>query len=345
MSSSPTMKAFGFFKPGPKTEPPPFEQVEVEKPKPAGRDLLVEVRAISVNPTDWRQHNGKDANDDSLTIVGRDVAGVVVEVGSECTLFQVGDEVFYAGSNIRPGGHSQFHLVDERIVGKKPRTLDFAQAAALPLTSITAWEAFFVRLGISRNPADNAGKTLLVIGAAGGVGSVATQLAKLAGLTVIGTASRPETIQWTKEHGSDHTINHHQPFEPQLKELGFPGVHYIFCLTQVDEHMAEMAKVILPQGKICSILPTQKPLDPNLFLKSVTFAFELMYTRPMFQTDDMIEQHRILDELAELVDSGSIRSTMTDHISPINADTLKEAYRKSMSGSAIGKIVLERFEE
>ena len=345
MSTSAKMKAIGFFQPGPATEPPAFEDVEIEKPKPEGRDLLVEVRAVSVNPTDWRQHNAKDPNDSSLTIVGRDVAGVVVETGSDCTLFQVGDEVFYAGSNIRPGGHSEFHLVDERIVGRKPKSLDFAQAAALPLTSITAWEAFYERLGISRNPSDNAGKAILIIGAAGGVGSIASQFAKLAGLTVIGTASRPETIQWTKEHGSDHTINHHHPFEPQLKELGLPGVHYIFCLTQPDDHMPEMAKVILPQGKICSILPLEKPLPPTLFSKSVTFAFELMYTRPMFQTDDMIEQHRLLNEVADLVDDGKIVTTMKERISPIHAANLREAYRKSMSGSTIGKIVLEGFEK
>lgn len=343
MSNSINMKAIGFYQPGPKSEPPNFEEVEVEKPKPMGQDLLVEVRAVSVNPTDWRQHSSKDVNDSSLTIVGRDVAGVVVEVGGECKHFKVGDEVYYAGSNIRPGGHSEFHLVDERIVGKKPKSLDFAQAAALPLTSITAWEALFERMGISRNPSENTDKRILIIGAAGGVGSIATQFAKLAGLTVIGTASRFESIQWTKEHGSDYTIDHHKPFELQLKELGFTGVHYIFSLTHTDEHMGEMAKVILPQGKICSILPLQKPLDQSLFLKSVTFVFELMYTRPMFQTDDMIEQHKLLSEVANLVDAGKIQSTMTERIAPINASNLRDAYRKSMSGRTIGKIVLEGF--
>lgn len=344
MSDSKKMKAIGFYRPGPKTEPPTFEDVVVDKPKPLGRDLLVEVRAVSVNPTDWRQHLAKDPDDASLTIVGRDVAGVVVEAGADCTLFKPGDEVFYAGSNIRPGGHSEFHLVDERIVGKKPKSLDFAQAAALPLTSITAWEALFERLGVSRNPSDNAGRSILIIGAAGGVGSIATQLAKLVGLTVIGTASRPETIKWTKENGANFTIDHHKPFEPQLKELGLAGVHYIFCLTHPDQHMEEMAKAILPQGKICSILSLEKPVDRRLFLKSVTLVFELMYTRPMFQTDDMIEQRRLLNEVADLVDAGTIHTTMTERIAPINAANLREAYRKSMTGSVIGKIVLEKFE-
>jgi NADPH2:quinone reductase len=345
MSNSVTMKAIGFYQPGPTAEAPTFESVEIEKPQPQGRDLLVEVRAISVNPTDWKSYYSKDVNDSSLMIVGRDVAGVVVEAGADCTLFKVGDEVFYAGSNVRPGGHSEFHLVDERITGKKPKSLDFAEAAALPLTTITAWEALFDRLGISRNPVDNAEKTILIIGAAGGVGSIATQLAKLAGLTVIGTASRTETMEWTKAHGSDNTIDHHQPFKPQLKELGLAGAHYIFCLTHPDHHMEEMAKVIYPQGKICSILPFEKPVDRTLFIKSVTLVFELMYTRPMFQTDDMIEQHRLLNEAADLVDSGQLRSTMTERITPINPANLREACSKSMSGNTIGKIVLERFEK
>ncbi|MGI2327110.1 zinc-binding alcohol dehydrogenase family protein [Planococcus sp. YIM B11945] len=339
--SSKTMKALGFYKPGPKSQPPTFEYVDVERPVPAGRNLLVEVRAISVNPTDFRTRDAKDENDDSLTIVGRDVAGVVVEAGEGCTLFQVGDEVYYAGTSVAQGGHSEVHLVDERLVGKKPKTLNFAEAAAMPLTSITAWEAMFDRMGISRRPEDNEGKTILIIGAAGGVGSVATQIAKLAGLIVIGTASREETVEWTKKHGSDYTINHREPFEPQLNKLGINGVHYIFCLTNVDDHMAGMAKVIKAQGKICSILPSQKPLDIALFSKSVTFAYELMYTRSMFQTEDMVEQHHILDQLADWIDKGKIRTTMTERNAPINAANLEKAYGQLMTGKTIGKIVLE----
>ncbi|RNF41264.1 zinc-binding alcohol dehydrogenase family protein [Planococcus salinus] len=335
------MTALGFYKPGPQSEPPAFEAVEMERPAATGKDLLVEVRAVSVNPTDYKTRDTKDPDDDSLTIVGRDVAGVVVETGEDCSLFQVGDEVFYAGTNVRAGGHSEFHLVDERIVGKKPKSLDFAHAAALPLTSLTAMEALFVRLGISRSPEDNAGKNILIIGAAGGVGSVATQLAKLIGLTVIGTASRSETIEWAKDHGADYTINHHEPLKPQLEELGIEGAHYIFCLTNVDDHMKGMADVILPQGKICSILPTFQPLAPALFGKSVTFVYELMYTRSMFQTEDMIDQHHLLNELADWVDTGKIRSTMNEQLAPINPTTLKEAYEKLMTGRTIGKIVLE----
>lgn len=269
----------------------------------------------------------------------------MVETGPECSLFKVGDEVYYAGSNIRPGGFSEFHLVDERIVGKKPQSLDYAEAAALPLTTITAWEAMYDRLGISKHPSDNEGNSILIIGAAGGVGSIATQLAKLAGLQVIGTASRPESIAWTKANGADHVIDHRQPLEPQLKELGLHGVKYIFVLNSPDQHLHEMKKVILPQGKICSILPFEQPVDLEAFFaKSVTLAWELMFTRSMFQTEDMIEQHRLLNEVSHLVDAGKIRTTLKERLTPLNPDNMKEAFRQSLSGSMLGKIVLEGFE-
>lgn len=335
------MKALGFYKPGDKSLPPKLEYVELERPAATGRNLLVEVKAVSVNPTDFRTRDAKDDNDDSLTIIGRDTAGVVIEKGADCTLFNIGDEVYYAGTTIAQGSHSEVHLVDERMVGKKPKSLDFAEAAALPLTSLTAWEAYFDRLGISHDAADNAGKSILIIGAAGGVGSIATQLAKFVGLTVIGTASRPETKEWAMAHGADYTINHREAFEPQLKELGLSGVHYIFCLNNTDEHMTNMAKAILPQGRICSILPAQKPLDIALFSKSVSFGYELMYTRSMFHTEDLVMQHIILDDLADLVDAGIIKTTMTERLSPINSANLEKAYGKLMSGSTIGKIVLE----
>ncbi|MDE4083966.1 zinc-binding alcohol dehydrogenase family protein [Planococcus maritimus] len=335
------MIALGFYKPGNTEQPPQFEAVELDKPEPKGHDLLVEVKAVSVNPTDYKTRDSKKPDDDSLTIVGRDVAGVVVSVGSECSLFKEGDEVFYAGTNVREGGHSEFHLVDERIVGHKPKNLDFAHAAALPLTGLTAMEALFVRLGISKNPQDNEGKNILIIGAAGGVGSIATQIANLVGLTVIGTASRTETVEWAKNHGAHHTINHHKELLPQLKELDIDGVDYIFCLTNTDDHMAGMAEAIRPQGKICSILPAFKPLASGFFGKSVTFVYELMYTRSMFQTEDMIEQHQLLDELSEWVDSGKVQSTLNETMAPINPANLKEAYGNLMSGKTIGKIVLE----
>lgn len=335
------MMALGFYKPGAKTAAPNFEKVKIERPKATGKNLLVEVRAVSVNPTDLRTRDGKSEDDPSLTIVGRDAAGVVVETGEDCSLFQVRDEVFYAGTSNAPGSLSEFQLVDERIVGKKPKSIGFAEAAALPLTSITASEALFDRLGVSRNPADNGNKVILIIGAAGGVGSVATQLAKLAGMTVVGTASRPESKEWALDHKADHIINHHEPFEPQLEALGIPGFHYIFCLTNVDDHMESMAKNILPQGKICSILPALKPLHLALFSKSVTFSYELMYTRSVFQTEDMISQHHILKQVADWVDERKVRSTMTKRLSPLSPETLKEAYGNLLTGRTIGKIVIE----
>ncbi len=335
------MTALGFYKPGSTTAAPSFEAVEIDRPKATGRNLLIEVRAISVNPTDLRTRDAKSEEDSSLTIVGRDASGVVVEAGEDCNLFQVGDEVFYAGTSNIPGSLSEVQLVDERIVGKKPKSIGFPEAAALPLTSLTASEAIFERLRVSSEAADNKDKVILIIGAAGGVGSIATQIAKSAGLTVIGTASRKESREWALEHGADHVINHHEAFEPQLAELGIQGVHYIFCLTNIDDHLESMATNILPQGKICSILPAQKPLPPELFLKSVTFVYELMYTRSVFQTEDMISQHFILMQLADWVDSGKIRSTMTKKLSPLNPLTLKEAYENLLTGKTIGKIVIE----
>ncbi|WP_088008984.1 zinc-binding alcohol dehydrogenase family protein [Indiicoccus explosivorum] len=344
--SSEMMKAIGFRKPGSIEEPMDLEMIEVERPKPEGRDLLVQVKAVSVNPTDLRTRDAKKKEDDSFTIVGRDAAGIVVETGGDCTLFRPGDEVWYAGTSNRPGSQSEYHLVDERIVGRKPKNLDFAQAAALPLTSLTAYEAFFERLGLPEDPEANKGKTVLIIGAAGGVGSIATQIAKLAGLTVIGTASRLQTTEWANEHGADHVINHKVRFAPQLKEIGFDSVDFIFCLSAPDEHMANMAEVIAPQGRICSILPVFQALDRQLFMKSVTFAYELMYTRSVYQTKDMIEQHKFLDKLADWADEGKIETTKTEHFTPISPVTLKEAYANLLTGRTIGKLVVEGpFEE
>ena len=338
------MKAVGFYRSLPIEHEESLIDLEIEKPTPTGRDLLVQVKAVSVNPTDVKARVARKEAEATPQILGRDVAGIVAEVGSECTLFRPGDEVYYAGSNVRPGGNSEFHLVDERIVGHKPESLNFAQAAALPLTSLTSMEGLFERLGISRNPAVNQGKTILIIGAAGGVGSVATQLANLVGLTVIGTASRPETIQWAREHGATYIINHTQAIVPQLKELGFPTVDYIFSLNYPERYWDSIVEAIVPQGKICSILPLHHSakLD-TLFSKSATLAWELMFTRSMFQTPDMIEQHNLLEELTQLVDAGKVKTTLTELLEPINAANLRKAHAKIESGKTIGKIVLANF--
>jgi len=338
------MKAIGLYRYLPIEDPESLLDIEIEKPVPGGRDLLVNVKAISVNPVDTKVRAPKNQVETSPRILGWDVAGVVEQVGPDCTLFQPGDEVYYAGSINRPGGNSEFHLVDERIVGHKPRSLDFAQSAALPLTALAAWEGLFDRLGVSQTPGENQGKSIVIIGAAGGVGSIATQLAKRAGLVVIGTASRPESAQWAQEHGASHIINHHQAFAPQLKQIGFKRVDYIFCLNSTDKQWDNMVEVIAPQGKICSIVEAHGPLNLSaLQRKSATFAWEWMYTRSLYQTPDMIEQHNILDRVAALVDAGEIHTTLTERLTPITAANLRQAHAKLESGSTIGKIVLENF--
>ncbi|PWK05002.1 zinc-binding alcohol dehydrogenase family protein [Tumebacillus permanentifrigoris] len=337
-----TMKAVGLYRYLPIDHPESLVDLELEKPTPQGRDLLVRVHAISVNPVDTKVRSPKEQVEATPRVLGWDVAGIVEQVGPDCTLFQPGDTVYYAGSIVRPGANSEFHVVDERIVGRKPSTLSFAQAAALPLTAITAWEALFDRLHISQEPARNAGKSILIIGAAGGVGSIAVQLAKHVGLTVVGTASREESTRWARELGADHIINHFEAFVPQLQELSFAHVDYILCLNSTDTHWVNMAEAIAPQGSICSIVETKNTLDLSLLnSKSVTFAWELMFTRSMYQTPDMIEQHHLLNRVAELVDQGLIKSTISDVHSPINAENLRRAQAKLEAGRTIGKIVLE----
>lgn len=339
-----TMKAVGLYRYLPIDHPESLLDLQLEKPRVTGRDLLVRVKAVGVNPVDYKVRSPKEKVEHAPKILGWDVAGVVEQVGADCTLFQPGDEVYYAGDITRSGGNSEFHLVDERIVGKKPASLNFAQAAALPLTTITAYEALFDRMGISREHEVNENRTLLIIGAAGGVGSIAIQLAKKVGLTVIGTASRPESIEWAKELGADHTLNHYEEFVPQLQQLGFESVDYILCLNATEKHWENMAQAIAPQGKICSIVETDVPLPlTRLKNKSATFVWEFMFTRSMFQTEDMIEQHKLLNEVAEWLDDGSIKTTLNQRLAPINAETLRKAHSLLETGKAIGKIVVEGF--
>src|SRR6266516_5184547 len=338
------MRAIGFYRYLPIEDTESLVDIQMATPLPVGRDLLVKVYAVSVNPVDVKVRAPKPQVERPPRILGWDVAGVVEQVGSECTLFKPGDEVYYAGSIARPGGNSEFHLVDERIVGHKPKSLNFAQAAALPLTAITAWEALFDRLAIPRQAGQNAEKSLLIIGAAGGVGSIATQLGRLAGVTVIGTASRPESIQWAKEHGAVYTISHREAFAPQLQRLGFEQVDYIFCLNSTEKHWRNMTEVIAPQGKICSIVEMEEPVDLTaLQRKSATFVWEWMFTRAFFQTGDMIEQHHLLNKLADLVDAGKIRTTLSERLEPITAANVRRAHKQVEMGSMMGKIVLENF--
>ncbi len=335
------MKAVGLYKYLAIDQADSLLDLEVAQPGPVEREVLVKVHAIAVNPVDTKMRAPQDKVEESPRILGWDAAGVVEAVGPDVTLFKPGDEVFYAGSFIQPGCNSEFHLVDERIVGSKPESLDFAQAAALPLTGITAWEALFDRLGIDRAGADR-GKQLLIIGGAGGVGSMSTQLAKqVAELIVTSTASRPESRTWCQELGADHLINHYLDIPEQVSGLGLDGYDFILCLNDTDAYWQAMATVIAPQGKICSVVETAGDVDlGTLKSKSATFVWEFMFTRSMYGTHDMIEQHHLLDHIAGLVDAGQVRTTAKKVLEPINAQNLKAAHAEIESRHAIGKIVL-----
>lgn len=336
------MKAVGLIKYLPIENPESLMDVELPIPKPMPRDLLVKVQAIAVNPVDTKIRKPKVKVETSPKVLGWDAAGEVVEVGSETTLFKVGDTVYYSGDVTRSGCNAECQLMDERIVGHKPQSLSFEEAAALPLTSVTAWEALFDRLAIAEDPAKNQDKTILIIGGAGGVGSIAIQLAKsVAGLTVIATASRPETIQWVRDLGADHVINHHQDLVTQMNALEAAQVDYILCANDTDGYFKTMAELIRPQGKICSIVETAQPVNLDLLkAKSATFVWEFMFTRSMYKTADMIEQHHILERIAKLIDQGTLKTTVNEIKSPINAKNLRAAHAQLESGSTIGKIVL-----
>lgn len=340
-----TMKAVGLYRYLPIDNPESLLDLTISKPQAKGRDLLVRIKAISVNPVDTKIRAPKEQVEEKPKILGWDVAGIVEEVGENCSFFQPGDEVFYAGDSSRQGANSQFHLVDERIVGKKPATLDFASAASLPLTSLTAYEALFEHLGVSHNPSSNVGKKILIINGAGGVGSIATQLAKSMGLTVISTASRQETHDWVKKQGADIVINHHYDFSSQLKKENITNVEYILCLHSTQMHWTTMAEVIAPLGKICSIVETDKPVDLGLLKnKSATFSWEFMFTKSLYQTSDMTTQHKYLDTIAQMIDDKKIHTTVNYHYGTINAENLRKAHKQLESDTTIGKIVLEGFD-
>ena len=304
--------------------------IELPKPAPSGRDLLVKVEAVSVNPVDTKQ---RKAGSPTPRVLGWDAAGSVAAAGAEVTLFKPGDAVYYAGDVTRPGCDSEFHLVDERIVGRKPKKLDFAQAAAIPLTAITAWESFHDRMKV------RAGGTILIIGGAGGVGSIAIQLAKLAGLTVIATASRPETVAWCKDLGADEVVNHRESLVAQVKK----PVEYVANFSgDLDTHWPAMAELVAPQGSVVAIVGNTRPLPMDVVRsKSATVCWELMFTRPRFKTADMIEQHKLLNQVSEWLDAGKLRSTLKETLSPINAANLRAAHAKLESGTMIGKLVLK----
>lgn len=339
------MKAIGILQSHPTTDPHCFETFEVEIPQPQGRELLVRVRAIAVNPVDAKVRSSIQAPLEIPRILGWDAAGTVSAVGPDVQGFQVGDEVFYAGSLTRPGCNAEFQLVDERIVGRKPQALTFEQAAALPLTSITAWEALFERMGIvPEKTAGNGDRWLLIINGAGGVGSIAIQLAKqVAGLNVIATASRPETIAWCKRQGADEVLNHREPLAEQLRKLRLPLTDSIFCCHDTDPHWQNMADCIKPLGRVCALASAQAPLDLNVFKnKSVAFCWEFMFTKAMYETE-METQGKLLNRVADLCNSNQIRTTLQENLGPLNATNLARAHAKLEAGRTIGKIVLSGF--
>lgn len=340
------MKAIAYKVPQAIEQPEALLDVELPDPVATGRDLLVQVQAVSVNPVDTKvRQSAQPAEGEQYKVLGWDACGIVQAVGPQVSLFQPGDRVWYAGSIARPGTNSQLHLVDERIVAHAPKTLNSAAAAALPLTTITAWEMLFDRLGVAPGKAP-AGKTLLIVGASGGVGSILTQLAsRLTSLTVIGTASRPETQAWVKELGAHHVIDHSQPLAEQLERIGHPEVDYVVSLTHTDQHFDQLVQVIAPQGKF-GLIDDPASLDVGkLKRKSVSLHWEFMFTRSLFGTDDMLAQHRLLSEVAALIDAGLIRTTMTERFGSINASNMKKAHALIESGKARGKLVLEGWDE
>lgn len=337
------MKAVGYLEAGAIDRAEALIDLELPVPEPGARDLRVKVAAVSVNPVDTKVRKSRAPKPGAPEVLGWDAVGVVDAVGAQVTGFAAGDRVYYAGVINRPGTNAEYHLVDERIVGRAPKTASDAEAAALPLTAITAWEMLFERLGVPEG--GGAGQHLLVIGGAGGVGSIMIQLARqLTKLTVIATASRAESQAWCKELGAHHVIDHSKPFAPQLAAAGVTAVELTAALTQTDQHWASIVEAAAPQGRISLIDDPATPLDiMALKRKSLALCWELMFTRPLFQTADMAEQGKLLDRVARLVESGQLRSTMTEARSPINAAQLKAAHALLESGKARGKLVLTGF--
>ncbi|MDO7173545.1 zinc-binding alcohol dehydrogenase family protein [Mariniflexile sp. AS56] len=335
------MKAIGYKENLPIEDVNSLQDIELKTPKATGKDVLVEIKAISVNPADYKVRAGMPVEGDDWKVIGWDATGIVKEVGDDVSLFKVGDEVWYAGDFTRPGSYAQYQIVDERIVSKKPSSLSYAEAAALPLTSLTAYEMLFDRLQVAKN---DASKSILVIGAAGGVGSILVQLAKkLTKLNIIATASREETTAWLKDLGADAVINHRNKLSEELEKFNLPAPDYVVSLNGTEQHADEIVKLIKPQGQF-GFIDDPKSFNVMPFkAKSVSTHIEFMFTRSMFQTEDIMEQHNILNEVATLIDNGTIKTTLGEHFGIVNAENLRKAHAFLETGKAKGKIVLEGF--
>ena len=337
------MKAIGYQTTGSIDREDALQDITLDKPVAEGLDLLVKVHAVSVNPVDTKLRVRQEPPAGDWGILGFDAAGVVESIGPDVSRFKVGDPVYYAGAINRPGTNSEFHLVDERIVGQKPASLGDAEAAALPLTAITAWEMLFDRLDV-KNPTAQGSNMILIIGGAGGVGSIAIQLIRaLTDLTVIATASRPETQDWVRECGAQHVIDHRQPLAPQVEALGLGAPGFVFSTTQTDQHYTDIVDLIAPQGRFGLIDDPAELSALPLKIKAVSLHWELMFTRSLFGTPDIAEQGKLLNEVATLVDAGKVRTTLTEVAGKIDAATLRKVHTKIESGSAHGKIVVEGF--
>ncbi len=338
------MRAYGYKQATETLTETAFQAVNIAKPVPAGRDLLVRIDAVSVNPVDTKIRRTVSASAEEIKVLGWDAVGTVVDTGKNAQLFKAGDRVFYAGDISRPGSNSEYQLIDERIVGKAPNSLNDCEAAAMPLTSITAYELLFDRLQVAKG-ADSQGQVLLISGAAGGVGSILIQLArKLTSLTVVATASRDETRDWVKKMGAHHVIDHSQDLAPQYEALGLDKVDYVASLTHTQDHIAALTDLMKPQSRF-GLIDDPGALEVGLLKrKSISLHWEFMYTRPLFNTDDVLRQHEILNEVSGMLDSGELVTTFNTHLGPVNAENLYEAHRILESGSAIGKIVLAPFE-
>jgi NADPH2:quinone reductase len=335
------MKAVALTRYLPIADPQSLTDVELAKPTAAtGHDLLVRVEAVSVNPVDTKVRAPKPQVESSPKVLGYDAAGVVESIGENVTLFKPGDEVFYAGDITRQGTNAEFHLVDERIIGRKPKSLDFAHASGLPLTTLTAWELLFDHFGFDPDGAHK-GRSLLVVAGAGGLGSIAIQLAKRAGLTVIATASRSETVAWCRRMGADHVIDHRQPLRPQLEAAGLRHVDAIGCFTSAEPYWPQLCDIVAPLGRIGLVVSLHSPVDLEpLKNKSASVHWEFMFARAMFTTSDISRQHEILTRAADLLDRGELHSTVTQILRPIHAANLREAHRLLESGKTVGKLVL-----
>ena len=329
------MKAIGYQKMGP-IETAGFTEFSTDIPDVGVHDLLVEVHGVSLNPVDTKGRKRAEP-EGAPKVLGYDAAGIVKKIGSAVSKFSIGDEVFYAGDITRPGTNSELHVVDERIVGKKPSSIGMAEAAGIPLTSITAWELLFDSLGITES--DN--EAILVIGGAGGVGSILIQLAKkLTKLTVIATASRQDTIDWVKKMGADHVIDHSKPIDTEIEALGIQP-KYVAALTGTEGHFDAIINLIKPRGAVAFIDDPEVLNIKSGKQKALRFAWELMFTRPMFNTPDMDEQHKILNRVSKMLDDGTLISTVTNNLGKLSPKTIVEAHKQQESGRVIGKNVLE----